>query len=436
MKKVYFGSCLLLMGLFPLFTWSQQELGLHFVPGVLQSNQTNPAFMQEKKITFALPSFHFNFSNSGFTINDLIVDVEGVDSTRLDVDAVIPLLNEKNDLHGRFQLDLLAFALRLNKLQLSISASTHFLSHLRYPKILAEVGWNGNASFLNDTVRFSPKFSSMAYHTIAVGGAYELNERLRIGGKIKYLIGVADISTGRDYAAFFTNEEYYQTTFITDVQINTSMVDIGDPEDIEFDYEFEPFSSNTGIVFDLGVDYQINERFRVSGSIINLGSAIRWDENVSNFLSQGNYTFEGIDIGNLLTGGTVDTDSIIDEISENFEFSETNFSYRTKIPTMLYLSSVFTPIPSLRLGGLLYQEWYDGAIFPAFTLSANKELGKVFSGGLTYSVRRGSSVNLGMNILLKGGPILFFMNTDNIIGLVSPASAKGTSLRLGLNLRL
>ncbi len=434
MNKYIIYALFLGIGLMPKTIMSQQELGTHFLRDVIQSNFTNPAIMQSKSITIALPSPHLHISNSGFSLGDLIVDSEDSDSTELNVDGIIDLLKDKNDFHGRFQLDLFAFGYRRNNLQFTISARSQLLSYLRYPKNLVEVGWNGNANFTGDTIRFSPKFSSTAYQELAIGAAYEVNEKLQLGAKLKYLIGIADISTGRDFAAFYTDETYYQTTFITDVLINTSMVDIGDPEDIEFDYEFKPFTSNSGVVFDLGFLYRFNEQLEISGSILNLGSAIRWREKVSNFTSFGNYTFEGVDVTDLLTGGSIDTDSIVDEISENFEFRESDFSYRTRVPTQVYISSIFRPINSVQLGGLFHYEWYEGAIFPALTLSASKELGNVFSGGLTYSVRRGSAVNVGTNFVLRGGPVLFFFNSDNILGFITPRSTKGLSLRFGLNI--
>ncbi|MEL6924508.1 MAG: hypothetical protein AAFO94_10715, partial [Bacteroidota bacterium] len=50
---------------------AQQDLGLHFMRDIHQSNLTNPAIFSKYKINVNLPSAFAHLSNSGFSLNDI-----------------------------------------------------------------------------------------------------------------------------------------------------------------------------------------------------------------------------------------------------------------------------------------------------------------------------------------------------------------------------
>ena len=172
----------------------------------------------------------------------------------------------------------------------------------------------------------------------------------------------------------------------------------------------------------------------VSG--VNLLNSINWQDSVTQFTSNGSYTFTGVDAGEALTGGEVDFESTLDSISERLEFVESNENYTSNVPTQVYASVHFNPINSFRLGALFFQEFYRGEQFPGMMISASKDVGKIFTAGLTYSMRKRSFENLGANIMLRGGPVVLFMVTDNFTALLSPRSAREFNLRWGLNVAL
>ena len=79
--------CPLLCFCLSLSTLSAQELGLHFMNNVWQSNLTNPAISPDQKIIFSFPSGYGNFAHSAIAFNDAIITtsegVKKIDGARL-----------------------------------------------------------------------------------------------------------------------------------------------------------------------------------------------------------------------------------------------------------------------------------------------------------------------------------------------------------------
>ncbi|MEM9821222.1 MAG: hypothetical protein AAF985_09130, partial [Bacteroidota bacterium] len=85
-----FPVCLLLLFCTTLLS-GQQELGLHFLSNVLQSNKTNPAFTPDEQLVIGLPNAHFQFFHTSGSINDLL-DTSPDTASNLDVGNWISLL--------------------------------------------------------------------------------------------------------------------------------------------------------------------------------------------------------------------------------------------------------------------------------------------------------------------------------------------------------
>jgi len=80
--------------------------------------------------------------------------------------------------------------------------------------------------------------------------------------------------------------------------------------------------------------------------------------------------------------------------------------------------------------------FFDRKIHESFTISANLSPAKWFSASLSYSMMNRSYNNVGLGIAIKGGPIQFYIVTDNINTLIMPKSAKSFNLIFGLNLAI
>ena len=90
----------------------------------------------------------------------------------------------------------------------------------------------------------------------------------------------------------------------------------------------------------------------------------------------------------------------------------------------------------LRVGGLFFGEQYKGNFNPALGINANVDIKNILSVGAMLCYRNRSVSNLGLNLAIKGGPVQFYLISDNLLTVFDPLGAKNFNLRAGLNVRI
>lgn len=438
MRNAFIYTLFFLSFLSPLCSFAQSDLGLHFMPGIIQSQSTNPAFISDKNINIALPGISFGASHNGFTLSDLLQPVVGSDSLQVDFDNVILQLRDENVFRAKMQADILSVGFRLGGVQLGVHTGTRASFFAAYPKDLIRLGWEGNGDYVGQTLSVAPDFQAFAYNEIGVSGAIRLKDKIQVGARFKYLMGLADFSLSQNQLQFQTLEEFYQLNLITDLKFNTSTFNLGsinsldELDQLEPVFTLEPTTGNTGFAADLGIVVNLHEKLNISASVKDLGF-IKWSDNVSNYAVNGTVNFEGIDAVAISEGDGQEMEELVDSLLSGLTVQSTQESYKTYLPTEFYVSATFSPIKSLRLGGLIQSTFYRGQKTSAIALSASKDLGKILSLGLSYATINRSYQNLGANILLKLGPIHFYTVADNVMAFVKPENSKYANLRFGMN---
>lgn len=416
--------------------FSQQELGLHFMNDVWQSNKTNPAFTTKSKINFSFPGVYFNLSHTGGATYNEVVITNDEGNNVLDIGAVIDRMDGSNQLLTTVDIETFSISFPLKKLTLSLSHGMKLNAFLDYPKELIELAWRGNSQFIDQTIGVGPNVQAFAYNEFGIGASKKI-ANVSAGVKLKILTGIGDVSTENTKAEVYTDPDVYQLTFDTDFLINTSsFFKYNGGNDFEIDFGDlslgDAFSSNLGAAIDLGVSFKV-KKMDISASIIDLGF-INWTKNVRNYHSQGEHTFAGVDFSGILHDDSLNFEGALDSLEEVLDFKETNNSYSTMLPAKIYLSANYHLGKTWDLGALFYTEMYRGKVLPAFALSARAKVGKVFSIGATYSIRNKSYNNLGLNAMVKLGPVQLFGVSDNLLSAVRPYDSQNANLRVGLNL--
>ena len=423
--------------LFPLFTssvFAQQELGLHFMTDIWQSSKTNPAYTAQSKIHFSLPSTYYNISHTGATYNDFVVTKNG--ENVLDIGAVIDQMGDQNQLFTSVETETFSISIGVKNLKLSFNHAIKFNAFMDYPKELVQLAWNGNSQFVGQTISIGPDVHAFAYNEFGIGVAAKILN-VSAGARLKILTGIGDLSTERTKAEVYTDPDIYQLTFNTDYLINTSSFFAYDgSEDFEIDFgkvSFnDVFASNLGTAIDLGASFRF-KNIDISASIIDLGF-ISWKSNTVNYHSQGTYKYEGVDISGIIRDDSISFEGALDSIGEVLDFKKSYKNYSTMLPTKIYLSASYDVGKLWTFGGLFYTELYRGKVYPAFAASARAKFGKMLSIGATYAIRNKTYDNLGLNAIVKLGPVQIFAVTDNLISSFKPYDSRNANLRLGLNL--
>jgi len=417
-------------------TFSQQEVGLHFMD-VWQTSKTNPAYISEKKIVIGLPNPHLNYYNNTGDFSSLIVDYLNEEKGITAGDALANLPTSKNILRGVLEVETFNIGYRFGKVQLGFSHLQKADLYLRFPKTLAQLFLEGNGQFVGQKINLSHDLNLNAYHEFGLSGAIQLN-KLNVGARVKFLSGIANAVTEKGEVSLFTDDDVYQLTLDRDYILNTAGVENLDETD-DFDLSLKTinlnnlFTKNMGFSVDLGVTYAVNEKLSLSASVLDLGK-INWERNVTNYINKGETTYDGFDFAQFVENDSVSFESTLDSLENTFNFSEENENYSTNMPVKIYLSGTYQLNEKIQLGGLLYYENYRGEHFPVLGLSVNTKFKKIFNVGATYSARKDSVFNLGLNFAIKYKAFQLFATADNVVGAFQPYKSSNVNFRTGLNL--
>lgn len=433
MKQIFIST---IISFISITLFAQQEFGLHFTERLIQSNQTNPAFMSPYKFTLMLPSINAGYNNSGFQLKDFFRD----DGNQLQLNPTVALAEMKADgnlFQTHLNISALSLSFQLKDFQFTLFHNINVDSYWDYPRDLIGLLWQGNAPYVGETVEVAPSLDLWAYHEYGLGFATKLNEQLTVGINLKVLSGVFSIHTQKANASVYTAPEHYQLTVETDVVYQTGgLNDFLDDTDDLIAYENTGtyfLNRNNGVALDFGINYKLNEKISLALSAVDIGS-ITWREAVRQQTSQGTYSFDGIDVNLFEDDEEFDFDEVRDTLEEIFDFQETASSFKTSLPPRFYLSGTMAVTESLKFGALAYAELYNKELRPAFALSVQKHFGEILSLGAVGSIRTTGSSGIGANMTVRVAGIQLYALCDNIIPLFDVTNGRSTNFRVGLNL--
>jgi outer membrane protein OmpA-like peptidoglycan-associated protein len=439
MKKIYFllsffSSVLACDSLF-----AQQDLTMYNMESVPQRLYVNPAFIPtSSNIYIGLPvlsSQYFSLSNSGFKYSDAIK--HSGDSLALDFNNLLSKLAKNNYLSASYRIDLLSFGFKIKKNYFSFNATEKVDVSIRYPKSFMELLWKGNGGVLGQQEDLTFGLNATHYREYGVGYAREINDKLTIGGKVKYLYGMENISTKNFDVSLTTDPTDFAITAKSNININTSGFDNNATSNFNFmDYAFKRKNKGAGI--DLGGVYKYNDKFTFSASVVDLGF-IKWQNSPNNYQSNntnGQFTFQGLDLNQVLNSNDSSKNStkvLTDSLAKTFKIDSLHKSYTTMLSTKIYLSANYKLTEKINTGVLFYSQIFDKAIHPGVALSYNQKVGRWLNFSASYSIYNRSYNNFGLGFSLNG-PVQFYIVSDNLLGAFFPQNAKNIQLHFGINI--
>lgn len=190
---------------------------------VPQRTYLNPALIpQNSKISVGVPvlsSEQFSIRNSGFKYSDLIKHGTD-DSLHIDIDNMLGKLSTNNYLSINYNIDLLSVGVVANKNYISFNATEKIDVRFRYPKAFMEFLWKGNGAYLDKEMKFDFGLDFSHYREYALGFARQLNDKLSVGAKVKYLYGMENFNIKRSDISILTSSEDYAVTAKANLEIN------------------------------------------------------------------------------------------------------------------------------------------------------------------------------------------------------------------------
>lgn len=413
--------------------FSQKNFTLYHLNQTSQANYLNPGFKNKNRVYVSLPIGMQTVSlmNSGFKLSDLIETRAKDDSLNLNINNAISKMAKTNYLNAEVSNELLGFGFRIKKNFFSFNVTNRFQSRFTYPKDLFALAIQGNGKdFLGKRASFDGLgFDLMSYVEYGLGYNRDVNDKLTVGGRIKFLSGIANIQTVKSQLGISTDATSFDLTIDGGMRVNSSNLDttaLKDPSKIaQSAFSFK----NLGLALDLGASYQLSQKLQLNASLLDLGY-IRWATNVTNYVSSDvSYTFKGIDLNDSLS-----SENLTDTLTKVFNQHQEHDSYTTKLHTKFYLGAKYEFNKNFYSSALLYNEIVASKYTAGLSVAINARLKNWLYASLNYSTYGRSYNNVGFGFNIKGGPIQFYVMSDNILAFLNPEKAKHVHASFGMNI--
>jgi hypothetical protein len=423
---------------------AQNEGTMYFMNSLPQSIYLNPAFVPKYKVSVGIPgsSVFISYSNNGFKYND-IYKKDG-DVITADLDKLYSNLKDKNYITQAIQADAFRLSLKVSpRVYLTYNSTVKMYSRQMLPKDLTGIFIKGNAPFIGTTATLAPEAEAMALVEHGIGGAYTINKDLVIGARVKWYKGIVNGSTQTSALNLSVDETNYALTLEGNMDVRTS--GIQGLDNLDFDSDYKNYMKNNGLGIDLGATYRFLDRINVSLSITDLGY-IKWKNDTYGYSldpTKAKYTFSGFDLNEVFNGNDDYLSSVGDSLENYFEPEEkTISSYKTSMPTKIYLGGNYEIRRNFTAGIVVYSEIFRGRTAIGTTLGLTKNFGKRFTASGTYTISNNSYNNIGLGTSLNLPPFQLYLVGDNILMAAFGGkelnkfinNTQVFNLRLGLNL--
>ncbi len=436
-KKYFLGILILILIENCNFSTAQDSYTLYFMKNVPQSSYLNPSFSPDVKYFIGFPllsKWNVGFENNAFSYHD-IVTKRSDDSLVINQDKILNGLSKNNILNLEVHDEILGFGFHVGKKNwMQFGINQHLLFSYNYTEDFFKLILKGNAQFIGQTAELGGNFfNGTLYHDIGLSFARKINDKLTMGLRVKYLIGLANVYSEESKMNLTTDETTFGLTGNADILLHASY-----PNMDNFSMGF--YGKNSGWAFDIGGQYKLNEKFSFSLSATDLFGYIKWKENPRTFTSNNpnaEFVFNGFNFDSIFSGRKFQQDFLnrfADSLKKTFDITETNQAYTSYINTKLFLAGYYNLSQKDLLGLMLRNEFIHSTFKPSVTASYFRRFGKNLNLAITYSIHNHTYSNLGLGINGNIGPFQLYVITDNIIGLISLLDTRKTNVTFGLNL--
>jgi outer membrane protein OmpA-like peptidoglycan-associated protein len=428
--------------------FAQQVNTLYFMNNVPERNAYNPAFQPIHNVYIDLPvmpNFRFDFGNSSLGFNDIIFSqkINGVDSTITFLhpqalgkkDDFYSSLSKTTRIYGDLTFNLIGFGFRVKKNYFTVDVSQKLSLGAYLPKDLFKLALYGAGkgpggySDVFDLSRLGIQAS--AYTEFGLGYSRKINDRLTVGGKLKYLIGQANINTDIEDFKLTASADRWAVSGRGTINASLPLVDIPfgadgliDMANLSPEVNTESlnsvkaitdlvFSSNNGFGVDLGATYNILPELQLSAALTDLGF-IRWRSNLTNANLNAEFSTSGIIYE---PGDNIEDklDTLLQNLEDAFVSSGGHSSYTTALSTRLNVGAEYSLVKNKIGFGLLSSTLYTNkSLYTDLMVAANLRPCTWFSTSFTYSLLNGRLSTIGFGAQVRVAPFNMYLAVDRI----------------------
>jgi hypothetical protein len=424
---------------------AQSNMTLYNMGNVPQRLTVNPALAPDCKWYLGMPilsSTDISFGSSALNISDInnALDVNSRGKYTVNLKTLGTAFDKGTFVNIGINQEWLNFGFRVKKSMFTFGITEKIKTRVDFPTDLFKVAFEGNGG-QNLGHAFNFNFGLDVLHTREFAVGYNrslLNEKLRVGGRLKYVRGLNVINTKSNDVIFTTDPNTFAYTVTADIEVNTSTPILDSALGVDNPSTLVLGSpKNGGFGIDLGASYELTDRITLSASVVDLGR-IFWNDYTTNVKSRNPgaaFMYRGIDI-NEYTGDSVQGgagfEALTDTILDVFALDTNKNSFSTGLLGEFYIGGNFHLNDRHNAGILLYGSFYNKSFYPALTLSWNSEFGRILAVSGSYTISRSSATNIGLGLALNLGPEQFYVVGDNLIG-TATGNLQTVYIRFGWN---
>lgn len=397
----------------------------HLGDATYQNSNFNPAWMPDARVFIGLPvlsGIHVGINNK-FSYNDIFTK-EGNNNVAK-VSSVISELQKQNMFNLQANISLLHLGYRFpNGTVMSVFANERVEADLLYPKTLMQFLWEGNTTNIGETLELGSMGVNVThFREIGFGIAHQVDEKMKVGARIKLLQGFLNFSTPRDMVA---NLKLDPQTYAWDLE--TENVMLRSSGKTAYGNNFVS-PGNSGFAVDVGFEYNYSRYLSFSGSLTDLGF-ISWNEDIENrVFNDTTFNYTGVNIKGIDNIETALQDSLIDK----FSTVRTTDAYKNWLPAKAY-GSVTYRYGSTYFIGTMGARYIQGQMKMLYGGGIRQKLGPLTASVSAMKLPQ-QFINLGAALAVRGGPVQYYIAADQLLSLSVP-DAKAFDFRTGLNITI
>ncbi|MBN2862869.1 MAG: hypothetical protein JXN62_06890 [Bacteroidales bacterium] len=406
-----------------------------------QNHFMNPALRPSNRVYIGLPGIsgvNLNINNNLLNFKDVFIEGQAIDSMaflseNFDYDSFISERSDYNFLKPEAAVQIFGLGFSAGKdLYVFMDYNVRVESNFIFPKDIFNLAFYEKNSLAGKTYNLSSLGAGvLAYSEIGLGFSKNIGDRLRIGVKGKMLMGIAAVRLNTDVFSATIGTDYSQS-WNADLMLDMSAPatiswdEDNMPSDLVFDESrFETpgnitksvlNTGNKGFGFDIGLVYNITDKFSVSAALTDLGF-INWEKDISNVRGTSQFETSGENIQDVYDG-SMDFNEIaeifLDSLFNSIDFTETHNSFKTKLPYTINAGFSYSPVKQITLGLLSTTRYIDERYKEALTLSANVNLGSLFSTSIAWTATNYRRDNLGLGLAFRAGWFQIYAMADRI----------------------
>lgn len=433
----------------------------YFTDGYIYRHALNPAYGNDSTQYVALPALgSINVELRGnIGYSDVVRDnpVYGTLSDKKKTTFLNPYLTDpldgfstgKNRLGADIDVAILSAGFKAFGGYNTIELNSRTRFNLSLPYELLEMAVNaGNQDYDIGDIRVN----AQSYVELGLGHSRKIDDRWRVGAKLKFLFGVADADVRMDgLKAHLTGNTW---TLTGDASAHMSMKGFQYKSEMK-DYEardgqYERVNDvdidgaglgGFGLAADLGAVFKLNDDWEFSAALQDLGF-IHWSNDVYATNPEKTFTFNGFHDTGVHTGDNpidAQVDSYSDQLSQFYNLRDEGDQggRTTTLGARLNLAAKYTlPVYRKMEFGLLSATRFLGThTWTEARLSANWKPLKWLDGGINFAQSTYAS-SMGWILNVHPAGFNFFVGMNHILGKVSnefiPLSSNA-SLSMGFN---